>query len=782
PDWTTIELTGPVEEFDVLLDRTREMLFHAAFPSDALVRERDAVRREQLSADDSPWDRAFWLAQTTLFGDHPYGRHVLGLARGDGLLAITRTDLLRHHRRHFTPSNMTLVVAADIGVDEGIARVRETFGGYRRSDPPDRDLPPVDPLPELRTSFEERDLDGITYLVITFLGPPADHPDRLPLEVLLAALGDSRESILHRTMVIERGLASGVWARLYPRAGPSVAAIGVALPASRIRSALDEIRRQLEIVGQYGPGDAFEPARSRRRSSFTFQYQKSLDWARGMAEADAIGDGQTFLDYRDRLQAVQAADMPAVARRYLSMKRAAVGGVVPRGTPSSQYAFPRGSPLVREVGRDPLPGEFAVVAETLPGADLVAAEVRIRGGSAADPPEFAGIAGLVARLVLRGAVDLAGDAFVRKLESLGARAEAGANRDASFIRFAAPAIRFPDALSAIARAIQRPAFVEVSGGRDIEIVRREIEGESLLEMSRGAGVADRIFWANAFAGTPYEASPLGREESLGAIDRDVAAAYWRSHYRRDRMAVVAAGPVPVRELETLVRLAFRDVPGAVDEPGTWPDEPLPFAAPRRLGSPYRPVDRGEDQMTIVVAFTLPPADPETFPRISLLAHLLGGSPETPLWTLREEYGLAYALGADRTQNRYGGCLRVRALVPEDRAEEALRAMRDAIYGLRERGIAEADLARFKRTFLSEWGQACEDPQYRVRYGADFVYLGWPAVYAADLPRSVEAIGTQDLARTFRDILDPQREWIVAIGRDAVRRFGRPPAPPPPAGP
>ena len=81
-----------------------------------------------------PYQIAYREMDERGFGDHPYGRPVIGWKHE--IEALDRETALDFYRRYYTPNNAVLVVAGDVKAEDVKARVEKFFG----------DIPPGPPI------------------------------------------------------------------------------------------------------------------------------------------------------------------------------------------------------------------------------------------------------------------------------------------------------------------------------------------------------------------------------------------------------------------------------------------------------------------------------------------------------------------------------------------------------------------------------------------------------------------------------------------------------------
>lgn len=156
-----------------------EMVRFPAFDPDEIENVRSGMigmtRRDAVS----PSKVARQAFYEQLFAGRPYRLPVSGTAQS--LAAVSREDLLAHHRRLFAPGNLIIAVAGPFAADTVVAWVAESFGGLPKSE-----LAIIDLAPEPAFGVREQHMPLDKQQVSIYLGdelPGADSPDAEAIDV-----------------------------------------------------------------------------------------------------------------------------------------------------------------------------------------------------------------------------------------------------------------------------------------------------------------------------------------------------------------------------------------------------------------------------------------------------------------------------------------------------------------------------------------------------------------------------------------------------------------------
>jgi len=192
------------QDFGLALDILSDIILTPRFDHTELARERDVILQEIASAQDSPEDMVFDLAQTTAFPDQPAGRPILGTAKS--VKGFKSTHLKTYLATHYQAPNMVLAAAGAVDHERLLAEAERLLAQLNSGTAPE-------PTPALyrggvarnEKSFEQ------THLVLAFEAPPYRHADYFAAQVCAGALGGGMSSRLFQEVREKRGLVYSIY-------------------------------------------------------------------------------------------------------------------------------------------------------------------------------------------------------------------------------------------------------------------------------------------------------------------------------------------------------------------------------------------------------------------------------------------------------------------------------------------------------------------------------------------------------------------------------------------
>lgn len=353
-DYTAYFATVPVAYLPQLMwmeaDRMRNLTLTAAVarPELAVVL---AERRQR--TDDDPQGRFSEKMQREVFGDHPYGRPVIGWRQEvEAMTDVTATEF---YKQWYAPNNAILIVSGDVSPQQVAALAAATFGRLTtQALPARRDLSAIAVPHHAAASITVKDPDVQQPLLERIYVAPSYHSGRnkaaYALEVLEEILDGGEVGRMYRQLVVQQKLATGVDAGYTPstrdRAEFTVAlALAAGVDHERANGALDHLLQDIVKHGvtQTEVNQAIK--RLQRQSIFA---RDSL-MAPGYAFGVTLATGGTIADVENwpaRIGAVTRAEVNNAARRLFAHADDVTGYLLPAdgkgGTRGGKIHMPQG--------------------------------------------------------------------------------------------------------------------------------------------------------------------------------------------------------------------------------------------------------------------------------------------------------------------------------------------------------------------------------------------------------------------------------------------------------
>ena len=329
-DRTNYYETLPSHQLELALwlesDRMGWML--PALTQEKLDNQREVVKNEKRQRyDNQPYGDWSERLQALVYPpDHPYHHTVIGSM--EDLDASTLEDVADFFRTYYVPNNAVLTVAGDLVPERALEAVERWFGDIPRRAP----VPALPGNPALPARIGETVREHVRAevplprVIVACRVPPFTDETFDAVEVTGALLGTGRASRLYRSLVREQRVAKDVvtyvfpvvtgaamllvWATGYPGVRPELLEDALADELERLASATaEEVSRAVAVTD----------------TRFVRMLEEASERADLLSMFTLLCDDPERLNQEmDRIRAVTAADVRAVAERWLGPDNRAV--------------------------------------------------------------------------------------------------------------------------------------------------------------------------------------------------------------------------------------------------------------------------------------------------------------------------------------------------------------------------------------------------------------------------------------------------------------------------
>ena len=300
--------------------------------------ERDVVKEEfRQGVLAPPYGRFEYLLQQKSFLEHPYKRPTIGSI--EDLDAAALKDVQEFHATYYRPDNATLVVVGDFEQAQLDAWVDKYFAPIAK---PSRPLPRVqvkEPPRKSEIRLTEYGPNELPAVGLTFLAPRLADPDSDALRVADAILSAGESSRLYNALVYNQQLAAEINSSAEAREDAGLFVLLAVLsegkkPADAEKSLLAEIKKLQDT-----PVTAAELEKAKNQIITEQLRQRETSNGKALALGEAavlLGDAARVNTDLARLQAITAADIQRVMKKYFTDTNRLVLYYLPEATKGAQ--------------------------------------------------------------------------------------------------------------------------------------------------------------------------------------------------------------------------------------------------------------------------------------------------------------------------------------------------------------------------------------------------------------------------------------------------------------
>lgn len=791
-DFTNYYEVVPANHLERLIWAESDRLKSLVIDEAVFASERDVVKeelRQRVLAD--PYGRFFALSiPQQSFAVHPYQRP--GIGSIEELDAATVDDVRAFHRTFYRPDNAALIVVGNFDQAKLDAMIDKYFGSLAA---PGGTIPKVTAVEPARTGPKTVNTYGpnvpLPALAITWLAPAASDQDTPALAVLDAILTAGKSSRLYDSLVYDQKIAQSVFSSAPNNAQPGLFYVGaimaggktVAQGEAALRAQVARVRDGLVTPAELAEAKAGLLADAVRR-------REEID-GRGFAIGYALqteGDAAAANTSLAKLQAVTAADIQRVARKYLADDRRTVINYLPEKdrpagekdvTPpipkvaSVKYDGPV-TTLAPEAEREKPPAVAAPVPAVMPSPaektlanglrvivakssdlPLITSTLTVKGGASSDPAGLAGTSSLTSELLTEGTATRSATQVARETEALGANLSAGSGWEAASLTLSVTANNAAPAMAIMADVAQNPAFK----AEELDRVRAETLDSLSVAFQRPGSLATFATSPVLYAGSAYGHVAGGTPGSLPKIKREDLAKTHAAYWRPDNAVLVVTGNLTPEAGFALAEKAF----GGWKKPATPP--PAAPAAPTGYQPRTVVIDLpGTGQAAVVLAKpAITRADPSYYQGVVANTVLGVGFSSRLNQEIRIKRGLSYGAGSSLTpQGQFGG-FSARVQTKNPSAGEVISLTRTELSRLANEPASVGELAARKSVLVGGFGRDLGTSEGLAGILGNLAVYGVPLTEIQSYAAKVEAVTPEQVQAFAKAKLDPSQMSVIVAG-------------------
>jgi zinc protease len=324
-DASYVDLHVPVARLADALPIMADIALRPTFPRDELERQRQQRLTSILQARDDPATIAALAFQRVLYGKgHRYGTAQMGTA--ETIKALSADDLRTFYTTMVRPDNATLLAVGDLKTDTLLPLLEKQFGAWKPAGAASSEkLPAVDAPTTRRVFLVDKPGAPQSQIRIGSIGVARATPDYFPLTVMNTILGGSFTSRLNNNLREVHGYSYGASSGFDMRlgAGPFFAAAGV--QTDKTADALKEFFNELNGILKPVPADELARAKNYVSLRYPSGFESTGDISRRLEDALVYHlPDDYYSKYVQNIQAVAAADVQRVARKYVQPDKVVV--------------------------------------------------------------------------------------------------------------------------------------------------------------------------------------------------------------------------------------------------------------------------------------------------------------------------------------------------------------------------------------------------------------------------------------------------------------------------
>lgn len=703
----------------------------------AFAIQQNVVQNEKRQmVDNRPYGHTGWVIAKNLYPEgHPYNWTVIG--EMEDLLSASVQDVKEFHGKFYLPNNATIVLAGDIDIDETKALIEKYFGeipgGEKVADP--------DPIPVVLEKtikvYHEDNFARASQLQMIWPTVEEYHPDAYPLSYLGQILSQGKKAPFYKILEKEKNLTSRQYS--YNRAQEIAGAFYVNVTANRGVSLKDVEENIFEGFKLFEEESFTEEDVERIKASLETQFYNGISSILGKSFQLAsyneyAGDPSYYKTDIEFVKAVTKADIIRVYEKYIKGKPYLATSFVPKGqvdmvaegsvkanvveenileateveitdTEEEEIAISESLidrsiqpalgvdpilniPSVWEAKMDNGMKVYGIEHNELP---LVQFYLTIKGGHYLDKLDKAGVASLMATLMMEGTANKTPQELEEAIESLGAYISVRASNNDIVISANTLARNYEAVLDLVEEILLEPRWDEEEFA-----LAKTARLNSLIRQKASPNTLARQSFNKLIYGTDhiFSISSLGTEETVSSLTIDDLKDFYNANLSPDIAFLAVAGNVNKEKvIKSIAGLSTKWEAKTVE----FPTYNLP--APLKESKIYFVNVPGAKQSVINIGnLGLARNDADFYPAY-VMNYQLGGTFNSDVNSvLREEKGYTYGARTRFSGSIIPGAFIASSSVRSTATLESVQIFKDLMTKYRD-GISEENLVFTKNALI-----------------------------------------------------------------------------------
>ena len=687
---------------EILADAVQNSLFDAR----ELKKELEVICEEIRRGKDNPSHCISENIFRHAYAKHTYGRPIIGSV--ETVKSFTREKVLEFYHKHYTPTNMALVVVGDFLPSEMLQKIEQTFAAFS-STPKHLNTSTLLPEPDqqsLRVFSDTMNIQS-THFILGFHVPQITHQDIPALDILSHILGGTESSRLEQVIKEKRRLVHNIYSYAFTPKDPGIFMIGGITQPEKILETIAAIWEELQkISAEPVSADELNRAKINIRASEVYERESVGGQAAKLAYYLATANDHEFEKrYFQILSDVTADEVRTVAEKYLSVNNCTVDTLFPKDakihpTKEAIYAANKGEKrtpsLKREERSKPklhiLPNGIKLIIRENHTLPIVSVYAAMPGGLRFETPATNGISYLVSRTITKGTAKRGALDIARKIESMAGMIDGFSGINSIGVRSEFLSEKLHDGFGLFAEVLCNAAFnddeVEKERHQQLEAIQNQEDNLSAMTFV--------YFLKKLYGRHPYSLRMLGDPTSVKKLNSKLLRQYWYSHLNPKELCISVVGDISPSEIKKLagewITLKKQKAPKSINAEITRPASPITIEN----------IKKGKEQAHIVLGFLGTRITSPDHYKMSVLNQILAGQGGRLFVTLRDKMSLAYSVNSTLRSGLEPGYFAVYIGTEPSKLNTAIDGIKKELTAIQKETISKEELERAQQYMVGTY--------------------------------------------------------------------------------
>jgi len=404
-----------------------------------------------------------------------------------------------------------------------------------------------------------------------------------------------------------------------------------------------------------------------------------------------------------------------------------------------------------------LPGGPKVYAVPRPELPLISIHLMIPRGAEADPQGKAGLSNLAAEMLTLGTTKRSASQLAVQVDALGATLAARSDWDATYLHLSGLSEDFEVLMGLLVEILTQLAFLP----EEFEELRRRQIAALIQQKDESQIIADERFEEALFQGTPYDHPVYGSLNSLPDLSCEEVKEFFEGSFCPEGSLLVILGDV---KAETCFRWAEVNFP-AGGQGKRW--ETGEFSALPVAGVKTLLIDRPDlTQSQIRLGHIgIAHSHPDYF-SFEVMNYILGagGFSSRLMQRIRSQLGYTYGIRGSLEPRKRPGPFTISTFTPTETTYPCVQEIFSVVKTFMAQGATDREREEAVNFLTGSYPMKFETRSQVAQKILQAELHGLGLEYLSAYPKRISAVTLEEIARTARTHLHPQRMLAVVVGR------------------